>query len=60
MKFSSIPFSALAKRMGDFSEKMSVGAFLYWIFQNAAPGVWIGLQFLVTSLLITALMEMKK
>ena len=58
-KLKKFPFRGIAKRLSDFCEKMSVGAFLYWIFQNNNSGVWIGLQFLLATVVITGILEYK-
>lgn len=53
MEISPKQWKALAKRFADIAEKMSVGAFLYWICQDEISGIWWGLEFLATSLIIT-------
>lgn len=58
-KLRKFPFKGIAKRLSDFCEKMSVGAFLYWIFQNSDSGIWIGLQFLLGTIIITDMLEYK-
>ena len=53
LKISPKQWKALTKRVADITEKLSVGAFLYWICQNETSGIWWGLEFLAISLIIT-------
>ena len=53
LKISTQQWKAVTKRTADISEKLSVGAFLYWIFQNDPSGIWWGLEFMAASFIIT-------
>ncbi len=46
-------FAAVAKRAADALEKLSIGSFLYWLFQDQTAGLLAGLGFIALSFFIT-------
>lgn len=50
---------ALAKRVADAMEKLSIGCFMYWFFVEKPLGFVMTVLFMVISLIITAI-EAKK
>lgn len=55
LKLTDKQYHAMAKRVGDAMEKLGIGAFLYWMFQSKAEGIFIGLIFILLSLTVTFL-----
>ena len=47
-------FQAIAKRVADALEKLSIGSFLYWVYLEKPLGFLLGAVFIVLSLVITA------
>ena len=52
--FSDEQIKAMTKRIADAMEKMSIGSFLYWMFQDRASGIFVGIVMMLLSLAITA------
>lgn len=50
---------ALAKRVADAMEKLSIGCFMYWVFMGRILGFILTILFIAISLIITAI-EAKK
>ncbi len=53
LKLTESQFNAVAKRAADALEKMSIGSFLYWFFQNQSSGLIIGFIMMALSFAIT-------
>ena len=54
-KLSNKQLHALSKRIADAMEKLSIGGVGYWIFQDKASGLGVGLICIVVSLVITVM-----
>ena len=52
-KLTSDQLSAVSKRIADALEKLSIGSFLYWFFQNQWSGLFLGIIVMAVSLVIT-------
>lgn len=53
LKLSNEQFLAVSKRAADAMEKLSIGAFLYWFFQNQPRGLFVGILMMALSFAIT-------
>ncbi len=53
LRLSDAQIGAAIKRIADAMEKLSIGSFLYWFFQNQTIGLFIGFLMMALSLAIT-------